>query len=275
MLLFLCTLVMNHYDLYHYLGISKPKSIEKEPDKEKRYSKHNTEHREKRAKNRIKTLQVSLNIIKKANRKQETQIEVSSEAIEEYKAIISQHSSVVQTLKKTINSLEETIVLLDTELSDLREQTRIAHKEHEAEVQDLTEQISQLQEHQTTELSTFSSRAYTTHVRELYYSLLSLKLPPGKIKPIIQNVISHLLPHAKSIRLPGKSCASYMRSHEMPTLSGLQKSSELEKSKEWHLSSDGTTLKQQKKMAFLINGLVFGIHDVVHHRLLSMHLNQS
>ena len=47
-----------------------------------------------------------------------------------------------------------------------------------------------------------------------------------------------------------------------PLLSGLQKSSELEKSKEWHLSSDGTTLKQQKKMAFLINGLVFGIHDV-------------
>ena len=48
----------------------------------------------------------------------------------------------------------------------------------------------------------------------------------------------------------------------MPTLCNLQKSEELLKADKWHLNSDGTTLKQQKKMAFLINGLVLGVYDV-------------
>ena len=34
------------------------------------------------------------------------------------------------------------------------------------------------------------------------------------------------------------------------------------KNDQWLLNSDGTTLMQQKKVAFLINGIVFGVHDV-------------
>jgi hypothetical protein len=49
----------------------------------------------------------------------------------------------------------------------------------------------------------------------------------------------------------------------MPTICDFQKSTELLKAKEWHLGGDGTTLNQQKKMAFLINGLVLGVNDVV------------
>ena len=37
---------------------------------------------------------------------------------------------------------------------------------------------------------------------------------------------------------------------------------ELAKYEQWHLNSDGTTLQQAKKVAFLINGIVLGVHDV-------------
>ena len=48
----------------------------------------------------------------------------------------------------------------------------------------------------------------------------------------------------------------------MPTISQAQKASELMKSDQWCLNSDGTTSMQQKKVAFLINGIVFGVHYV-------------
>lgn len=76
-----------------------------------------------------------------------------------------------------------------------------------------------------------------------------MRIPPAQIKAIVRNVINHLVPFIE-LRLPGKSCAAYMRSQEMPTISRAQKASELMQVKEWHLSSDGTTLQQQKKVAF-------------------------
>ena len=66
----------------------------------------------------------------------------------------------------------------------------------------------------------------------------------------------------KKLRLPQKSCASYMRSQEMATISRVQKAADLMQSQQWHLNSDGTTLHQQKKFAFLLNGIVVGVHDV-------------
>ena len=71
-------------------------------------------------------------------------------------------------------------------------------------------------------------------------------IPPAQIKTIVRNVIGHLIPSvdADEVRLPFKSCAAYMRSLEMPTLSMMQKATELMKSQQWHLNSDGTTLHQ-------------------------------
>ena len=83
---------------------------------------------------------------------------------------------------------------------------------------------------------------------------------------MVTNVISYLNPSRSAdingLSLPGKSCAAYMRSQEMPTISRAQKASELMQKDQWLLNSDGTTLMQQKKVAFLINGIVFGVHDV-------------
>ena len=91
-----------------------------------------------------------------------------------------------------------------------------------------------------------------------------MNIPPAKIKTIVFNVIMHLMPNINvdNLRLPGGSCAAYMRAFEMPTLSRFQKSTELTKADKWHLESDGTTLQQQKKMAFIVNKMVLGVFDV-------------
>ena len=150
-------------------------------------------------------------------------------------------------------------------MAQIHELTDREHEKHNDEVEDLATQIKQLQERDKSNISsTFSSRTYTSNVRALYYSLLSMRLSPAQIKTVVRNVICHLVPSMKvdKLRLPGKSCAAYMRSQEMPTISRVQKASELMQAEQWHLNSDGTTLQQQKTVAFLINGIVFGIQDV-------------
>ena len=72
------------------------------------------------------------------------------------------------------------------------------------------------------------------------------------------------MPHVDSskIRLPGRSCVAYMHIAELATISRAHKAAQLIQSKQWHLSSDGTTVHQEKKFAFLLNNLVIGIHNV-------------
>lgn len=126
----------------------------------------------------------------------------------------------------------------------------------------LQEQLSNMSN--ITTLPTFSQRKYNADIRELYYSLLAMRIPPAQIRAVVTNVVSCLIPSIDvgELRLPGKSCAAYMRSQEMPTISRAQKANELMHEDQWLLNSDGTTLMQQKKVAFLINGIVFGVHDV-------------
>ena len=189
-------------------------------------------------------------------------IENLSAGLTSARSLINDRNIQVKNLSRAVKNHELTIDILEEELHCVRQQTDKEHEMHEAEIADLVTQIKQLQEKST--LSTFSSRTYTTNVRELYYSLLSLRLPPAQIKTVVRNVLCHLLPSLETdaLRLPGKACASYMRSQEMPTISQVQKASELMQEQEWHLNSDGTTLMQQKKAAFLINGIVLGVHDI-------------
>jgi len=107
---------------------------------------------------------------------------------------------------------------LECELTNLHKQTDSLHKSNEAQILQLTEQIKELQLHFS--FTTFQSRSFTANVRKLYYSLLSLHVPPAQIKPIVQNVICRLMPSLKlnNVQLPSKPFAAYMRSAEMPTL---------------------------------------------------------
>ena len=222
------------------------------------YVKRDVKRREDRAKVRIMQLQCSLRKMQRRHSQQQKVIERLECVVEQYKSLVSENNSQIRVLQKEIKYFEELCDFLDFELAEVRQSVAEFHHDHEAEIKELNEQINHL--NQDKSFTTFTSRKYTSSVRELYYSLLSLKLPPAKIKSVVYNVISSLMPHidADNLRLPGKS---YMRAYEMPTLSNFQKSRELLKADSWHLNSDGTTLRQQK-IGFLINGLVFGVHDV-------------
>ena len=228
-------------------------------DDRSRYLKHNVERREKRAQSKIKQLQTSLNYLKHLSSKQEKELYQSSAAMKEYMELVHDRNSQIMHLENSIRHIDEMNCILKYELADLRSKTDNLHESHEAQISQLSEQIKEFQMH--SKVSTFHSHSYTANVRELYYSLLSLRLPPARISPIVQNVICRLMP-SLNVRLPGKSCAAYMRSAEMSTISSIQKASELANSEQWHLYSDGTTLQQTKKVAFLINGIVLGVHDV-------------
>lgn len=228
---------------------------------------HNVKRREERAKIRIKSLQECIRRYKRVDKAKTKKIEYLQEALSGTRTLVSERNSDIKELKREIRSRDEIINTLEMEKEELLEQLDGELAQHHAEVEDLQEQIQQLSDSRTeinSKLLTFSKRRYNANIRELYYSLLAMRMPPSQIKTVVKNVINHLIPSVDDteLRLPGKSCAAYMRSQEMPTISQAQKASELLKNDQWLLNSDGTTLTQQKKVAFLINGIVFGVHNV-------------
>ena len=197
--------------------------------------------REKRVKEKLKRL--------------EEKVHSLTTAINEYQKLLSERNSKINHLKSLVKQLKLENDILRCDLDEKK-------YENEATISELKEELEKCQ--QNTQLQTFSSGTYNPNIKELYYSLLSLRIPPAQIKPIVQNVLKYLLSslNGNKLRLPGKSCASYMRSSEVSVLSTMHKAAELSKQPEWHLNSDGTTLNQTKKVAFLINDLVLGVRDV-------------
>ena len=110
-------------------------------------------------------------------------------------------------------------------------------------------------------------RVYTHAIRELYYSLLANQIPPGKIETTIKDILSCFFPSLKldSLQLPSESCASYMRRHELTTVSLAHKAiSVLEQAETGflHLNSDGTTKFQKKIEGTALNGMVLSVNEV-------------
>ena len=226
------------------------------------FAPHNMKRREGRAKARIKCLQGSLKSFKRTDKVKNKKIETLQTALDDIRNLISVRNSEIRELKREIRKRDQIIDSLTSENEELSDQLDGELAKYNAEVMSLQEQLSNMSK--ITTLPTFSKRKYNTNVRELYYSLLAMRIPPAQIKTVVTNVISclNLSVDIDGLRLPGKSCAAYMRSQEMPTISRAQKANELMQKDQWLLNSDGTTLMQQKKVAFLINGVVFGVHDV-------------
>ena len=108
---------------------------------------------------------------------------------------------------------------------------------------------------------------YTHAIRELYYCLLSNQIPPGKIESTIKAILICFFPALKldSLQLPSKSCASYMRRHELTTLSLAHKATSVLKQAEsgfLHLNTDGTTKCQNKIEGAAVNGMVLSVNEV-------------
>ena len=94
---------------------------------------------------------------------------------------------------------------------------------------------------------TIEGRVYTTAVRELYYKLLSDQLPPAKISTTKKSVLKSFLPSldVDKLKLPGESCASYMRREELTTVNLAHNAASLLESDSLNLNCDGTTLSQK------------------------------
>ena len=105
---------------------------------------------------------------------------------------------------------------------------------------------------------------YTTAVRELYYKLLADQLPPAKISSTIKSVLKNFLPSldVDKLRLPGESCASYMRREELTTVNLAHNAASLLQSDSLHLNCDGTTLFQKKLQGAAINGTVLSVNEI-------------
>ena len=126
--------------------------------------------------------------------------------------LVIERNREIGELKKEIKERDHTIYSLKSEKEGLCEQLDGELVKYHAEVASLQEQLSSMSG--STTLAMFSKRRYNANIRELYYSLLAMHIPPAQIKTVVANVITCLNPMADmdELRLPGKSCAAYMRS---------------------------------------------------------------
>ena len=107
-------------------------------------------------------------------------------------------------------------------------------------------------------------RIYTTAVRELYYKLLADQLPPAKISSTVKCILKTFLPSldVDKLKLPGESCASYMRREELTSVNLAHNAATLLQSDSLNLNCDGTTLSQKKLQGAAINGMVLSVNEI-------------
>ena len=97
---------------------------------------------------------------------------------------------------------------------------------------------------------TKDGKVYAPTIRQLYYTLLANQIPPSKIETTVKTILRSFFPqlNLEQLHLPSESCASYMRRHELTTLSLAHKATSLLKQAETgflHLNTDGTTKFQK------------------------------
>ena len=158
------------------------------------YSVRNVKRRERRAKSRISILQRSMNYYKRVSKAQQEKIEVLSAALQDTQCLVHEKNKQIKALEERVRSSELEVDVLQDQNVELREQTTKELDEHEAVIVQLTNELQESEETALQLSHTFSSRVYSQNVRKLYYTLLSMRLPPVQIKTVIKSVISHLFP---------------------------------------------------------------------------------
>ena len=222
------------------------------------------------------------------------QQEALEEMKKQFEIASTELASSRRALSDVMNRLQKTIKQRDTarkQASKIQEKLEAAHLDsvyYEDEIQakndDLADQIESLKG-ELCSLSVAGSalvsdgapgdmkfcfetkdggRVYTTAVRELYYKLLSDQLPPAKISTTIKSVLKSFLPSldVDKLKLPGESCASYMRKEELTTVNLAHNAASLLESDSLNLNCDGTTLSQKKLQGAAINGTVLSVNEI-------------
>ena len=119
-------------------------------------------------------------------------------------------------------------------------------------------------------------RTYSTEIRTLYYSLLAAQIPASKIDSIIKSVIKCFQPfvNVDELKLPKKSCASYMRKDELKSICDAHKATVIcedyvAKQKRLHLNTDGTTKHQKKLGGVVVSDMVLSVNELADGRATS------
>ncbi len=117
--------------------------------------------------------------------------------------------------------------------------------------------------------ATKSGKAYSNSVRKLYYTLLSGGVPVSKIDSLIKDVVKWSNPSVDTskLKLPKKSCASYMRKDELKVVSNAHKSTSLcdqiASGAGLRLNTDGTTKNQKKIGCVAMNAMTISVNELV------------
>lgn len=112
--------------------------------------------------------------------------------------------------------------------------------------------------------TTKEGNRYSNEIRELYYNLLALQLPPSKLESTIKTVLCTFAPNVDvtKIQLPKPSLAKNMRSFELSTINAAHQATTLTEASAIHLRTDGTTLNQKKIQGVMANETVLGITNI-------------
>lgn len=111
-------------------------------------------------------------------------------------------------------------------------------------------------------------RRYSPEIRKLYYTLLAEQVPVSKISDIIRAVLKCFNPgiNVEELKLPQKTCASYMRKEELKTISDCHKAhvicQEASEGKGLYINTDGTTKQQRKLGGVIANDMVISVNEL-------------
>ena len=96
-------------------------------------------------------------------------------ALDDIRDLVSERNNEIAELKREIQKRDQIIDSLISEKEELCEQLDGELAKCHAEVASLQEQLSNMSK--ITTLPTFSKRKYNANVRELYYSILAMRIP--------------------------------------------------------------------------------------------------
>ena len=111
-------------------------------------------------------------------------------ALDSTRNLVAERNREIVELKKEIRNRDQIIDSLKSEKEELCEHLDGELAKYHAEVASLQDQLSSMSK--STTLPTFSKRKYNADIRELYYSLLAMRIPPAQIKTVVTNVITCL-----------------------------------------------------------------------------------
>ena len=197
-----------------------------------------------------------------------------------------------QALSDVTNRLKKTVKQRDTarkqgfKIQDKLEAANLDSMYYEDEMQEKVDNLTEVIKSLKSEMNSFSvagsavasnrgdakfcfetkdgGLVYTTEVRELCYKLLADQLPPAKIASTIKSVLKSFLPSldVEALKLPGETCASYIRREELTTVNLAHNAARLLESNSLNLNCDGTTLYQKKLQGAAINGTVLSVNEI-------------